>query len=72
MVKLSTATGYANTTLSPIFVAAGPGIKEGFKMKLFPREVVAPTAAALLGVRFPAQCEGAPAYSILSETIILK
>ena len=67
---LSTATGYADTTLSPIFVAAGPGIKEGFEMKLFPREVdVAPTAAALLGVRFPAQCEGAPAYSILSEEL---
>ena len=26
---------------------------------------VAPTLAALLGVRFPAQCEGAPAYQIL-------
>lgn len=67
---LSTATGHADTTLSPIFVAAGPGIKEGFEMKLFPREVdVAPTAAVLLGVRIPAQCEGSPAYSILSEEL---
>lgn len=67
---LSTATGYADTTLSPIFVAAGSGIKEGFEMKLFPREVdVTPTAAVLLGVRIPAQCEGSPAYSILSEEL---
>ena len=67
---LSTATGYNDTTLSPIFVAAGPGIKEGFEMALFPREVdVTPTAAVLLGVRIPAQCEGSPAYSILSEEL---
>ena len=67
---LSTATGYNDTTLSPIFVAAGPGIKEGFEMQLFPREVdVTPTAAVLLGVRFPAQCEGSPAYSIFSEEL---
>lgn len=65
---LSTAIGYADTTLSPIFVAAGKGIKEGFEMKLFPREVdVTPTAAVLLGVRIPAECEGSPAYTILSE-----
>ena len=45
-------------------------IKEGFEMELFPREVdVTPTAAVLLGVRIPAQCEGSPAYSILSEEL---
>ncbi|MBQ2994618.1 MAG: alkaline phosphatase family protein [Peptococcaceae bacterium] len=67
---LSTAEGYADTTLSPIFVAAGAGIKEGFEMELFPREVdVAPTAAVLLGVSIPAQCEGAPIYSIFSEEV---
>ena len=67
---LSTAEGYADTTLSPIFVAAGAGIKEGFEMALFPREVdVAPTAAVLLGVSIPAQCEGSPIYSILSEEL---
>lgn len=65
---LSTATGHADTTLSPIFVACGAGIKEGYRIELFPREVdVAPTAAVLLGVSIPAQCEGAPAYQILSE-----
>ena len=67
---LSTALGYADTTLSPIFVAAGAGIKEGFEMDLFPRIVdVAPTAAVLLGVGMPAQCEGAPVYSILTEEL---
>lgn len=39
-------------------------------MKLFPREVdIAPTAAVLLGVRIPAECEGSPAYTILSEEL---
>ena len=67
---LSTAEGYADTSVGPIFVAAGKGIKEGFEMKLFPREVdVAPTAAVLLGVRIPKECEGAPVYSILSEEL---
>jgi len=39
-------------------------------MKLFPREVdITPTAAVLLGVRFPNECEGAPVYSIFSELV---
>ena len=39
-------------------------------MQLFPREVdVTPTAAVLLGVSIPAQCEGAPVYSILDEEL---
>ena len=68
--SLSTFEGHADTSVGPIFVAAGSGIKQGFKMKLFPREVdVAPTAATLLGVRIPAECEGAPIYSILSEEL---
>lgn len=68
--SLSTATGYADTSVGPIFAAAGPGIKAGYEMALFPREVdVTPTAAVLLGVRIPAQCEGAPIYSILSEEL---
>lgn len=68
--SLSTAEGYADTSVGPIFVAAGAGIKEGFEMQLFPREVdVTPTAAVLLGVRIPAQCEGAPVYSILNEEL---
>ena len=68
--SLSTAEGYADTSVGPIFVAAGAGVKEGYEMQLFPREVdVTPTAAVLLGMRIPAQCEGAPVYSILSEEL---
>lgn len=68
--SLSTAVGYADTSVGPIFAAAGPGVKEGFEMQLFPREVdVTPTAAVLLGVRIPAQCEGSPMYTILSEEL---
>ena len=65
---LSTAWGYNDTSLSPIFIAAGQGIKEGFTTDRYIREVdVAPTAAVLLGVDFPDKCEGAPAYQIFSE-----
>jgi len=67
---LSTACGYNNTSLSPIFVAAGPGVKQNFRTDRYIREVdVAPTAAVLLGVEIPAECEGAPAYQILSENM---
>lgn len=68
--SLSTAEGYADTSVGPIFVAAGKGIKENYELQLFPREVdIAPTAAVLLGVSIPAQCEGAPVYSILNEEL---
>ncbi len=67
---LSTACGHNNTTLSPIFLAAGPGIKQNYRTERYIREVdVAPTAAVLLGVDIPEQCEGAPAYQILSESL---
>ena len=67
---LSTAYGYNDTSLSPIFIAAGPGIKENFRTDRWIREVdVAPTAAVLLGVDMPAECEGAPAYQIFSENM---
>lgn len=66
--SLSTTLGYADTSVSPIFIAAGPGLKEGFKTDRIIREVdFAPTIAVLGGVRMPAQCEGAPAYQIFSE-----
>ena len=65
---LSTAYGYFDTSLSPIFMAAGAGLKEGYLADRVIRQVdVAPTIAALLGVRMPAQCEGAPAYQLFSE-----
>lgn len=68
--SLSTACGYANTSVSPIFMAAGPGIKENYVIERYIREVdIAPTAAVLLGVDIPAQCEGAPAYQIFTEKL---
>lgn len=66
--SLSTQCGYFDTSVSPIFLAAGPGIKGNFKTNRVIRQVdVAPTLAVLGGVRMPAQCEGAPVYQILSE-----
>lgn len=68
--SLSTACGHNDTSVSPIFVAAGPGVKQGYTIKNYVREVdVAPTAAVLLGVEIPKDCEGAPAYSIFTETV---
>ncbi len=64
----STIEGYFDTSVSPIFFAAGPGIKKGVKTERMIREVdVAPTAAVLLDVDMPAQCEGAPVYQILEK-----
>ena len=66
--SLSTCYGARETSVSPIFVAAGKGLKEGFTTDRIIRQVdVAPTISALLGLRMPAQCEGAPAYQILAE-----
>lgn len=65
---LSTTQGYFDTSVSPIFVAAGPGIKKNFYTERVIREVdVAPTVATLMGLRMPAQCEGAPVYQILED-----
>lgn len=67
---LSTAYGEADTSVSPIFIAAGAGIKEGFYTDRVIRQVdFAPTVAVVGGVRYPAQCEGAPVYQILTEDI---
>ena len=64
--SLSTFEGDEETTVSPIFVGAGPGFKEGYRTERIIRQIdVAPTISALLGVRFPAQCEGSPVYQIL-------
>ena len=65
---LSTTWGEGETSVSPIFIAAGKGLKEGFETDRIIRQVdFAPTVAVLGGVRMPAQCEGAPVYQILSE-----
>ncbi len=68
--SLSTTHGESHTSTSPIFVAAGAGIKAGFTTERIIREVdVAPTVAVLGGVRFPNQCEGAPVYQIFDTSI---
>lgn len=65
---LSTIYGENSTSVSPIFIAAGPGVKEGYETDRVIRQVdFAATVAALGGVRMPRQCEGAPVYQILTE-----
>jgi len=66
--SLSTTYGESDTSVSPIFIGAGPGFKEGVYTDRYIRQIdFAPTVAVLGGVRMPAQCEGAPMYQILSE-----
>ncbi len=66
--SLGTCYGEENTSVSPIFIAAGPGFKAGFETDRVIRQVdFAPTVATVGGVRMPAQCEGAPVYQILTE-----
>ena len=66
--SLSTTYGFGDTSVSPIFFGAGPGLKVGHKTERIIRQVdFAPTMAVLGGVRMPAHCEGAPAYQILTE-----
>lgn len=63
---LSTYEGYFNTSVTPTFIAAGPGIKTGVTTKRTIRQVdVAPTIATILGVEVPRECEGAPLYQII-------
>ncbi len=65
---LSTAEGYAQTSVTPVFLAAGEDIKEGKITDRVIRQVdVAPTIAEILDVRKPEQCEGAPVYQILKK-----
>ena len=65
---ISTTWGENDTSVSPIFVAAGKGIKQGVYTDRIIRQIdVAPTCCVLGGVRMPAQCEGAPAYQILED-----
>lgn len=66
----STYYGLFDSSVSPIFIAAGAGIKENFKTERVIRSIdVTPTVAALLGLRMPAQAEGAPVYQILKKNI---
>ena len=64
--SLSSTYGFGDTSVSPIFIAAGTGIKKGFKTTRIIREVdLTPTMAVLAGVRMPQECEGAVVYQIL-------
>lgn len=66
--SLSTTVGYADTSVGPIFIAAGRGIKCGLETTRIIRQVdVAPTLAFLGGVRVPDECEGAPVYQIMER-----
>lgn len=66
--SLSTAKGVGDTSVSPIFIAAGKGIKSNFITNRVIRQVdVAPTISMLGGVRVPKECEGAPIYQIFAE-----
>lgn len=68
MDSLSTQRGYFDTSVSPIFVAAGPGVKEGYTIERDIRQVdVAPTVSALTGVRMPINNEGSVMHQILTE-----
>ena len=65
---LSTTFGINDTSLSPIFIAAGKGIKKGVTTDRVIRQIdFAPTVAVIGGVRMPEQCEGAPIYQILEK-----
>lgn len=68
--SLSTTKGYGGTSVSPIFMAAGKGLKTHYTTDRIIRLIdVAPTIAILGGVRMPAQCEGAPIYQIFEEDV---
>ena len=62
---LSTFRGAYDSSVSPIFIAVGQGVKKGYTIQRYIKQIdVTPTVATLLGVRMPAQCEGAPMYQI--------
>ncbi len=66
--SLSTYKGCKDTSVSPIYISAGKGLKKGCLTNRVIRQVdFAATIAYLGGVRMPAQCEGAPVYQILEE-----
>ncbi len=66
--SISTTYGESGTSVSPIFIAAGQGLKQGYETNRVIRQIdFAATVAALGGVRMPRNCEGAPVYQILAE-----
>ena len=66
--SISTTYGEHDTSVSPMFIAAGKGVKVGYTTERIIRQIdLTPTMAYLAGVRMPAQCEGAPVYQILED-----
>lgn len=66
--SLSTTYGPGDTSTSPIFAAAGKGIKKGYTTDRIIRQIdFAPTISVLSGCRLPKQCEGAPIYQIIDD-----
>ena len=66
--SLSTFKGCNDTSVSPIYISAGKGLKKGFLTNRVIRQVdFAATLAYLGGVRMPRECEGAPLYQIFDE-----
>ena len=66
--SLSTTWGEADTSVSPIFIAAGKGLKQAFTTERVIRQTdLVPTMCVLGNVRMPDKCEGAPIYQILAE-----
>ena len=63
--SLSTYQGYFSSSVSPIFIAAGKGIKQGYTDRVIRQVDVAPTIAALVGTRMPHQSEGSVVHQIL-------
>lgn len=65
--SLPTTLGYADTSCSAFFAAAGLGIKENYRtQRVISMVDVAPTIAMLMDLPYPAQCEGAPIYQIMN------
>lgn len=68
--SMSTQRGYWDTSVSPIFIAAGQGIKKDYTIKKIIRQVdIAPTLATIGGVRLPANNDGAIISQILTEEV---
>lgn len=66
--SLPTQEGFFDTSVSPIFISAGKGLKEDFYTDRVIREVdLAPTVSALLGIRMPSQSEGSVVHQIFAE-----
>ena len=64
--SLSTFRGAYGTTVSPIFVAAGKGIKHDADMERTIRQVdIVPTISMMLDLPMTDKCEGAPLYQII-------